>query len=67
MQPFAIRLATEKDFPAIFLLIKAFAVFQQSEDKVSITPEQMLADKELFQAFVVEVDDMELNCDLLLH
>lgn len=56
MQPFSIRLATEKDFPAIFLLIREFAIFQKSVDKVSITPEQMLADKELFQAFVVEVD-----------
>ncbi|WP_343670979.1 GNAT family N-acetyltransferase [Chitinophaga sp.] len=56
MQPFSIRLAEEKDFPAIFLLIREFATFQKSLDKVSITPAQMQAEKELFQAFVVEVD-----------
>jgi len=56
MQPFSIRLAEEKDFPAIFSLIQEFAVFQQTPDKVSITPAQMEADKGLFQAFVAEVD-----------
>jgi diamine N-acetyltransferase len=56
MQPFSIRLAEEKDFPAIFSLIREFAIFQRSEDKVSITPAQMVADKEVFQAFVAEVD-----------
>ncbi|WP_440135050.1 N-acetyltransferase family protein [Chitinophaga sancti] len=54
MQAFSIRLAGEKDFPAIFLLIREFASFQQSSDKVSITPAQMAADKDLFQAFVAE-------------
>jgi len=52
--PVIIRKATEADIQAIFELIKAFAAFQQTPEKVFVTPEQMKADKELFQCFVAE-------------
>jgi GNAT superfamily N-acetyltransferase len=47
-----IRRATRDDFPAIFLLIKEFASFQKSEEKLVTTVDQMLEDENLFQAFV---------------
>lgn len=49
---YIIRKAAPTDFEAIFFLIKEFAEFQQTADKVSITLEQMQADKNLFQCFV---------------
>jgi diamine N-acetyltransferase len=49
-----IRRALVHDFPAIFSLIKEFAEFQKTPDKVKITLEQMIAEKDHFQAFVVE-------------
>jgi diamine N-acetyltransferase len=51
---FIIRKATEADISAIFGLIKAFAVFQKTPEKVLVTPEQMKVDKDLFQCFVAE-------------
>ena len=47
-----IRKATRDDFPAIFSLIKEFAAFQQSGEKLLTTVEQMLEDENLFQAFI---------------
>lgn len=47
-----IRKATPDDFPAIFSLIKEFASFQKSEEKLVTTIDQMLEDENLFQAFV---------------
>src|SRR6185437_2300531 len=47
-----IRKATEKDFPAIIALIKEFALFQKTPEKVSITLEQMVTDKDIFQCLV---------------
>lgn len=47
-----IRKANEKDFPAIIALIKEFAVFQKTPEKVSITLEQMIEDKDIFQCLV---------------
>ena len=52
-----IRKAAPADFEAIFFLIKEFALFQQTADKVSITLEQMHADKNLFQCFVATTSD----------
>ncbi|SFD26464.1 diamine N-acetyltransferase [Chitinophaga sp. CF118] len=49
-----IRRATEHDFPAILSLIKEFSEFQKTPDKVKITLEQMVAEKDYFRAFVVE-------------
>ena len=53
MNNYTIRRANEHDYPAIFSLIKEFAIFQQTPEKVTITPEQMLAEKNYFQAYVV--------------
>ncbi len=52
-----IRKANEKDFPAIISLIKEFAVFQKTPEKVSITLEQMIEDKDIFQCLVAVSDD----------
>lgn len=52
-----IRKANEKDFPAIIALIKKFAVFQKTPEKVSITLEQMIQDKDIFQCLVAVSDD----------
>jgi len=49
-----IRRAVVQDFPVIFSLIKEFAEFQKTPNNVKITLEQMIAEKDHFQAFVVE-------------
>lgn len=51
-----IRPANEEDYEAIYQLIKEFAAFQQSADKVSITVAQMKKDKDLFNCLVAESD-----------
>ncbi len=50
-----IRKADIQDFPAIFSLIKEFSIFQKTAEKVTITLEQMIADENIFQCFVVEI------------
>lgn len=50
----AIRSGTENDFEAIYELIKEFALFQKTPEKVKITPEQMKQDASLFRCFVAE-------------
>jgi GNAT superfamily N-acetyltransferase len=52
--PFTIRKATETDIPAIHELIKEFAFFQKTPEKVFVTPQQMKEDKDLFQCFIAE-------------
>ena len=47
-----IRQRTEEDIPEIYRLIKEFALFQQTPEKVKITPEQMKEEKEFFHCFV---------------
>ncbi|CAN5785470.1 GNAT family N-acetyltransferase [soil metagenome] len=49
-----IRRSTEADIPAIFLLLKEFTIFQQTPEKLFVTPEQMKEDKDLFLCFVAE-------------
>ncbi|MEP6846990.1 MAG: GNAT family N-acetyltransferase [Panacibacter sp.] len=49
---FSIRNATAADIPAIFELLKAFAVFQKTPEKVLVTPEQMKEEANMFQCFV---------------
>jgi ribosomal protein S18 acetylase RimI-like enzyme len=49
-----IRRSTEADIPAIFLLLKEFANFQKTPEKLYVTEDQMKEDKELFQCFVAE-------------
>lgn len=55
-----IRKGTPEDFPAIFQLIQEFAVFQKTPEKVTITLDQMLENKDLFQCLVVEKEDDQL-------
>ena len=51
-----IRQSTPTDFPSIFSLIKEFAHFQKTPEKVSITLEQMQAEQNVFQCFVAVAD-----------
>jgi hypothetical protein len=55
-----IRKGVEHDFDAILSLIKEFAIFQKTPEKVSITLEEMIANGNLFQCFVAEIGDSEI-------
>lgn len=55
-----IRKANEKDFPAIFGLIKELAEFEKGLHKVSNTLEQMYEQKDHFQCYVAETKDNEV-------
>jgi diamine N-acetyltransferase len=55
-----IRKAREQDFPAILSLIKEFSVFQKTPGKVTITLEQMIKEKDLFQCLIAETGDNEI-------
>jgi GNAT superfamily N-acetyltransferase len=57
---FVIREGTPSDFSAIFELIQEFSVFQKTPEKVMITPEIMLENKDLFRCLVVEQPDGQL-------
>jgi diamine N-acetyltransferase len=50
----SIRKADENDYPAILLLLKEFANFQRTPEKVTITVDQMIKEKDLFQCLVAE-------------
>src|SRR5690349_9351860 len=50
----SIRKANEKDFPSILILIKEFANFQRTPEKVTITVDQMIKEKDLFQCLLAE-------------
>ena len=54
-----IRVATPKDFTEIHHLIKDFAAFIKTPEKVSITPQQMVKDKEHFNC-IVAVDGSKI-------
>ncbi|PSL44180.1 diamine N-acetyltransferase [Chitinophaga niastensis] len=47
-----IRKATESDFAQIYKLIKEFAIFIKTPEKVTITLPQMIQDKDYFQCLV---------------
>lgn len=51
-----IRRAQEQDFPEIIGLIKEFALFQRTPERVTITLDQMLKEQAFFQCFVAEID-----------
>ncbi|MDQ6762740.1 MAG: GNAT family N-acetyltransferase [Bacteroidota bacterium] len=53
----SIRKAAEQDFEKVFLLIKEFSLFQKTPEKLFITPEQMIQDKDMFQCLVAVNDD----------
>ena len=55
-----IRKADERDFPFIFAMMKEFAVFQKTPEKVFITLDQMIKDKDIFNCLVAEVDNKEI-------
>ena len=53
-----IRKAQPYDFPEVHKLIKTFASFIQSPDKVMITPAQMHQDEAYFNCLVAECDEV---------
>jgi GNAT superfamily N-acetyltransferase len=55
-----IRKAREHDYPQVHSLIKEFSLFQGAPEKVTVTPERMAEDKDLFQCFVAEADNKEI-------
>jgi diamine N-acetyltransferase len=55
-----IRKAREQDFPVILSLIKEFSVFQKTPGKVTITLEQMIKEKNLFQCLIAETGDKKI-------
>lgn len=55
-----IRKANQQDFPTILALIKAFAIFQKTPEKVTITLEQMIASENLFQCFIAETGSKKI-------
>jgi GNAT superfamily N-acetyltransferase len=52
----AIRKAYEHDFPQIISLIKEFSQFQRTPERVTVTLDQMIKEKDCFQCFVAETD-----------
>jgi GNAT superfamily N-acetyltransferase len=55
-----IRLANEQDYPEILSLIKEFSQFQKTPEKVTITLEQMIKEKDYFRCFVAETENREI-------
>ena len=55
-----IRKANQQDFSTILSLINEFAIFQKTPGKVTITLEQMIASKDLFQCFIAETENKEI-------
>jgi GNAT superfamily N-acetyltransferase len=55
-----IRMADCKDFPAILTLIKEFALFQKTPEKVAISLEQMVNEADYFKCLVAETENKEL-------
>ena len=55
-----VRKACQQDFPCILSLIKEFGIFQQTPEKVTITLEQMIESRDLFQCFVAENNNKEI-------
>ena len=52
-----IRKAEPEDFTTLFSLFREFAAFQNTPEKVLITPEQLLKDKDEFHCFVATVNE----------
>lgn len=55
-----IRKAIQQDFSTILSLINEFAIFQKTPEKVTITLEQMMASKDLFQCFIAETESKQI-------
>ncbi|HSA83339.1 MAG TPA: GNAT family N-acetyltransferase [Patescibacteria group bacterium] len=60
MKNIIIRHATEKDFPAILDLIKELAAFENEQDKVINTVNQMKKEQDLFSCLVAETEKKEI-------
>ena len=60
-----IRKADEQDFPAILFLLKEFSVFQKTPEKVSITLEQMINEKNFFNVSLLKLRIKKLPALLL--
>jgi GNAT superfamily N-acetyltransferase len=52
-----IRTATENDFNAVYGLIQEFAHFIKTPEKVTVTLEQMIQDKDFFKCLVAVEND----------
>lgn len=52
-----IRKGIVEDYEQILELIKEFAVFQKTPEKVTVTLEQMIEDKDIFQCLIAEADN----------
>ena len=52
MPTFKIRKAESNDFDDIYLLIKEFATFQKTPEKVLTSPSQMIEDSNYFNCYV---------------
>ncbi|HCP08864.1 MAG TPA: GNAT family N-acetyltransferase [Candidatus Moranbacteria bacterium] len=55
-----IRKADEKDFTAVFSLIKELAIFEKQPEKVTNSVEQMRSEKDFFQCYIAENESKEL-------
>jgi len=55
-----VRDGVEKDYPAIFSMIKSLAKFEKASEKVINSVEQMIEDKDLFFTLVAEKEDGEI-------
>ena len=53
-----IRTGIEQDYEQILVLMKAFAGFQKTPGKLTITLEQMIADKDIFRCLVAEDNNL---------
>lgn len=49
-----IRQGSGNDYPQVLALIKEFAAFQKTPEKVTITLDEMIADKDIFKCLVAE-------------
>lgn len=56
---FSIRKADENDFEEILSMIKEFSEFQKTPEKVSITLDQLIKDKDIFQCLIA-VNEKEI-------
>ena len=55
-----IRKGDGEDVDAVLSLIREFSIFQKTPEKVTITSEQMLGEKDLFQFYVAETVTSEI-------
>ena len=55
-----IRTAMPADFGAVLNLVKEFSIFQKTPEKVTITLEQMEAEKDMLKCLVAETIDGEI-------